>query len=121
MPILESAWSVTYDFDIEDNLRDIYLTDNQIDGELLHLAKKYSQIVTLRKFDGIQKRSISYHTVSYVKLNDPKFTDEKINIAIMAAVNSSSALGSEIALRFLRHLTKGNRMLLFISESGCYI
>lgn len=114
-PIRLSNWSATHDFDAKENLADQYLTNSQLESELTALAAKYPLIVSVGELGknsrtmraAFPSTSAASSSVFYALVSDSNVARDKINIAIVASLSGNTAVGSEMAIRFLRHLARG--------------
>ncbi|KAG1677167.1 Carboxypeptidase D [Nymphon striatum] len=100
-------WSKKFDFEINENLVQEYLSNENLTAAMNTLAIKFPDLVTVMKsYDDLNNEVLGYISIS--SQVDPE-RENKINIIVLGSLYGSQPVGREIAIRLARHLAHGYR------------
>jgi len=106
-PLSNRAWSMTRDFDLKDNVDPVdYASVDSMTDEVSKLAADHPDLIDISSYTaeaGRQLRVIQVTSNQTLRSNDT----QKVNFALIGRLRASEPVGTEIVLRFLRHLVSG--------------
>jgi len=112
------AWSVSHDFNIVSNVQSSshYLTLTQLYSEVTRLSDLHPHILTLSHSADSQ--------VPLVQVTNQMKTRDKVSIVLIGRLMGDEKIGTEITIRFLRHLVAGweakNERVVRLLDSTVY-
>jgi len=99
-----AKWSKKLDFDITQNLQTSYMNPQQIYDFLHSVSLKYPHDTRLTTFGKSQQGSSIY---SLEVSSGLATSNRKVHIALIGAINGDEPVGTEVLVRFVRHLVEG--------------
>ena len=99
-----TKWSKKLDFDLAENLQTSYMTPQQLYDFLHSVSLKYPHDTRLTTFGKSQQGSSIY---SLEVSSGLATSTRKVHIALIGAINGDEPVGTEVLVRFVRHLVEG--------------
>ena len=100
-PDRSGPWSEKYDYDLEDNLATVYLSNDQMRATMADLENQYPDLLETKMNEAEWNVQVP---ALYIR-ND---TDgQKINIALFGSVYGAQPVGRELLVRLARHICQG--------------
>ena len=113
-----SKWSQALDFGIVDNLQTSYMTAQQIHDYLRDVESSLPHDTRLSTFGKSQAGSDIYSLEVSSGLDAPESGTPKVHVAIIGALNGDEPAGTEVSIRFIRHLVEGEAIYISTSRKN---
>ena len=102
-----SKWSRALDFGIVDNLQTSYMTPQRIHEYLRDVESSLPYDTRLTMFGKSQAGSDIYSLEVTSGLGESEVGKPKVHVALIGALNGDEPVGTEVSIRFVRHLVEG--------------
>ena len=110
-----AKWSQKLDFGITANLQTSYMTSHQIYAFLHSISLTFPHDTRLTTFGKSQRGSDIYSLEVSSGLDALGVGNQRVHVVLIGAINGDEPVGTEVLIRFVRHLVEGE---LILSDSG---
>lgn len=106
-----AKWSQKLDFGITANLQTSYMTSHQIYEFLHSISLTFPHDTRLTTFGKSQRGSDIYSLEVSSGLDALGVGNQRVHVVLIGAINGDEPVGTEVLIRFVRHLVEGELIL----------